>query len=97
MVFPQGIPVTMVDGKSGKAHDVSPVSRLPAQAPGDELDAESTKAEGGLSSEAGVMEEQARQVRPLNDGENLLKAAPATLPIDDKAIYHSTDGKESTE
>jgi hypothetical protein len=32
----------------------------------------SSKAEGGLASEAGIMKEQARHVRPLNDGGNLL-------------------------
>jgi hypothetical protein len=41
------------------------------------LDAPSTKAEAGLYSEAGVIEEQARQVRPLQVGENLLKGKSA--------------------
>ena len=48
--------------------------------PHEELDAASTKAEGGLSSEAGVIEEQARQAQPLKDRENLLKAPLALLP-----------------
>jgi hypothetical protein len=42
----------------------------------------STKAEAGLYSgfyrEAIVIEEQAREVRPLPDGENLLAAAAGT-------------------
>ena len=40
--------------------------------PAEGMDAVSTKAEGGLSSEAGVLEEQARQAKPLDDEENLL-------------------------
>jgi len=35
----------------------------------------STKAEAGLSSEAAVIEEQARRSKPLDEGENLLKGA----------------------
>lgn len=94
VVFPQGIPVTMFDGKQGETHDVSPVNRLPAQPRRDELDTPSTKAEGGLVSEADVIKDQARQVRPLNDGENLLKAASATPPVDALATEHSANGME---
>ena len=94
VVFPQGIPVTMLDGKPEETHDVGPVKRLPAQPPHDELDAASTKAEGGLSSEAGVIKEQARQVQPLNDGENLLKGPSGTPPADEKATNHGDNGKE---
>jgi len=71
VVFPKGIPITMVDGKPETRQD-SPVPRLPLQTPHEECEVASTKAEGGLASEAGVIEEQARKVRPLNDGENLL-------------------------
>lgn len=75
VVFPQGVPVTMLEGKPGETHDLGPVKRFPAPLPREELDAPSTKAEGGLSSEAGVIEEQARQVQPLKDEENLLRVA----------------------
>ncbi|HEY1067201.1 MAG TPA: hypothetical protein VGE52_13865, partial [Pirellulales bacterium] len=36
-------------------------------------DAVATKAEGGLSSEAGSLKEQARNSQPLDDRENLLR------------------------
>ena len=85
VIFPQGIPVTMLDRKPGATHDVGPVKRLPAQPPRDEPDAASTQAEGGLSSEAGMINAQARQVQPLNEGENLLKAPSGTPPAHEKA------------
>ncbi|MDP3231887.1 MAG: hypothetical protein Q8N26_03855 [Myxococcales bacterium] len=55
--------------------------QLPVR-PGRGPDVASTKAEGGLASEAGMIKEQARHVQPLNDGENLLKAPPSTPPVD---------------
>ncbi|MGE3777303.1 MAG: mechanosensitive ion channel domain-containing protein [Pirellulaceae bacterium] len=76
VVFPQGIPVTMQDRKPGESHEIATDKRLPTQLPREELDVASTEAEGGLSSEAGVIGDQARQVKPLNDGENLLKSVP---------------------
>jgi hypothetical protein len=36
VVFPQGVPVTIIDGKPEGTHDVGPVKRLPAQPPRDE-------------------------------------------------------------
>ncbi len=87
VIFPQGIPVTMLHGKPDETKQIEPVQQNPAQPPTDELDAASTKAEGGLSSEAGVIKEQARHVRPLNDGENLLKAPPS--------VAQGTQGKGS--
>ncbi|TWT32057.1 hypothetical protein Enr8_39830 [Blastopirellula retiformator] len=41
--------------------------------PTDDLAETATKAEGGLTSEACVIEEQARLIEPLQSGENLLK------------------------
>jgi small conductance mechanosensitive channel len=95
VVFPRGIPITMLDGKPEGTPDVRPGKRLPAQPPHDESGEPSTKAEGGLSSEAGVIKEQARQVQPLNDGENLLKAASATPPALEKVNSHGDTGKET--
>lgn len=89
IIFPQGIPVTMLEGQPGGTHDGRPIKRLPAPPPRDEPDVPSTQAEGGLSSEAGVIKEQARQVQPLNDGENLL-----IPPTDEKARNHGDDGNE---
>lgn len=85
IVFPKGVHVTMEDGKPKATRAVAPVERLPAKPPREESDVASTMAEGGLASEAGIIKEQARQVQPLNDGENLLKGSSGKLPVDDKA------------
>ena len=96
VVFPQGIPVTMLHGKSGDRHDSGPLQRrTPAQPPTAELDATSTKAEGGLSSEADVINEQARQVKPLNDGENLLKVGSVPRAADKMITSPGTRKNES--
>ena len=92
VVFPQGIPVTMLNGKPGETHDIGPVKRLPAQPPREELATASTKAEGGLSSEAVVIKEQARQVKPLNDGENLLKVPSGAPPAAEQGKNHGDIG-----
>ena len=76
VVFPQGIPVTMLDGKPADVRGAMPGNRLPGQSLHDKRDdAVSTKAEAGLYSEAVVIEEQARQAQPLKNGENLLPVA----------------------
>lgn len=74
MVFPQGVPVTLLDGKPTTVHGAIAGERLPAPSRQEEIDAVSTKAEAGLYSEAVVIEEQARQAQALKDGENLLPA-----------------------
>jgi len=95
IVFPRGIPITMLDGKPDGTSDVGPRKRLPAQLPHNGPDEVSTKAEGGLSSEASVIKEQARQVQPLNDGENLLKASSGTPPAGEKLKNQGVNGKET--
>jgi len=75
VVFPQGVPVTLLEGKPAKAHEPGPKKNLHAESPAAKLGAASTEAEAGLYSEAGVIEEQARQVQPLKSGENLLQDA----------------------
>lgn len=76
VVFPQGIPVTMLERKP----PLSPVAKTEAQlrAAGSsvEMDVVATQAEGGLDSEAGVLDEQVRHTKPLREGENLLPKAP---------------------
>ncbi len=84
IVFPNGIPVTVLDSQ--------PTDRLGAQPgykPGNERGSESTdedtasvstKAEAGLYSEAVVIEEQARKAQPLQAAENLLPAASRLPP-----------------
>lgn len=74
VIFPQGIPVTMLDRKLTDAGAVAGDRPHLIQPSHQEHDAPSTKAEGGLSSEANVIKEQARQGRPLNEGDNLLKS-----------------------
>jgi small conductance mechanosensitive channel len=79
VVFPQGIPVTMLEGKPTEAHAAAQKKRFSAEARHEELDVVSTKAEAGLYSEATVIEEQARQAQPLKEGENLLPGASITV------------------
>ncbi len=76
VVFPQGIPITMLDGKSEGPPVAQAEEQRPTEGPSEEPDVVSTNAEGGLQSEAGVLDEQARQAQPLRDGENLLPKAP---------------------
>ncbi len=71
VVFPQGIPVTMIEAKPH--HEPEP--SVP-----DASDAASTQAEGGLASEAGVIEEQARQAQPMKEQDDLLKDPPSSPP-----------------
>ena len=78
IVFPHGIPVTVLDGKLADAHGAMPEKGLPPESRHEELAAVSTKAEAGLYSEAVVIEEQARQAQPLKSVENLLPAASGT-------------------
>ncbi|CAN5892240.1 mechanosensitive ion channel family protein [soil metagenome] len=72
VVFPQSVPVIMVDGKQATAPAV------PQPVPSEPDDSVSTKAEAGLSSEAATLHEQARRARPPEQGENLLsRPAPS--------------------
>jgi len=76
VVFPKGIPVTMLKTESDKTHHVASSRASNTIHVPEEPDTVSTKAEAGLSSEAVEIEEQARQAQPLNKGENLLQSAP---------------------
>lgn len=87
VIFPQGIPVTMLDRQPG-TQNLGPVRRSPVQAPRDELDVPATQAEGGLSSEASVIKEQARHAQLLSDEENLLPVPSGTSRADSKAKNH---------
>lgn len=75
IIFPQGVPVTLID-QAGAAAAVAGAAGLqrqrPAAPPPEGPDAVSTQAEAGLYSEAVVIEAQARQAQPLKGGENLL-------------------------
>jgi small conductance mechanosensitive channel len=73
VVFPEGIPISLIGGQIEMSPGVEPAARLAAARPASQAEEVSTKSEGDLSSEAGVIEEQASNVRPLRNEENLLK------------------------
>ncbi|MBN2250390.1 MAG: hypothetical protein JW682_08630, partial [Campylobacterales bacterium] len=79
VIFPQGIPVTMYEGRPAEAQTDTQGKRFSAEARHAERDVVSTKAEAGLYSEATAIEEQARQAQPLKAGENLLPDASQTV------------------
>jgi len=72
MIFPQGVSVRLLepDGVE-KAGAAAPEPAKPR--PSDESGSVSTEAEAGLRSEAEEIQEQARQSRQPEEGENLLK------------------------
>ena len=72
VVFPQGIPITMLEREPAAASGERPATAPPPGAPQDQQAEVSTKAEAGLYSEAAVIEDQARQAQQLQVGENLL-------------------------
>jgi small conductance mechanosensitive channel len=79
LVFPRGVSVTVLHGKSDESPILTKTKPTRSEPKLDEIDAVSTRAEGGLNSEAAVIQEQARKVQPLKEKENLLEtpAAPA--------------------
>jgi len=74
VVFPSGIPVTLLDGKQQATQEGESLKSSGELPRSKGVDAISTKAEAGLSNEAGVLEEQARQSKLVDEGENLLGA-----------------------
>jgi len=98
VVFPNGVPFTMLEGLPAKTHGAGSVRQLPSvESPAAELDAPSTEAEAGLYSEAGVIEEQARQVQPLKSAENLLQDAPGVESTTGREPRRSDKGKDIAE
>ncbi len=75
MIFPQGVPVHMIETDNTK-NDTPGKPQKPSSAPPIESDDVSTRAEGGLRSEAEEIESQAKQSRTPESGENLLKSDP---------------------
>ena len=71
VIFPQGVPVTSAE--TSRTGAKAKERAIPASPP-EPTKAVSTKAEAGLSSEAGALEEQARKAQPLKEKENLLSA-----------------------
>lgn len=75
IIFPAGVPVTLSDHRNGSdaATGAEPTRERPAPTPSS--DPVATPAEAGLSTDADVLEQQARQVKPLDNAENLLRPA----------------------
>jgi small conductance mechanosensitive channel len=90
VVFPRGVPVTLEerDGAARRGEpSASPAPARPERAvdPGSAgEEAVSTRAEGGLRSEADKIEEQARHGKPLDEDENLLVADGGAKPASGK-------------
>jgi len=80
VVFPRGVPVTLLDGKSDATQEGGSLKSSGELPRSDGLDAVSTEAEAGLSNEAGLLEEQARQAKMVDEGENLLGATTSVRP-----------------
>jgi small-conductance mechanosensitive channel len=72
ILFPKGVPVTMVNGQLEDQSQLAPARRIAESRAEEPADAE-TEAEGGLSSEAKVLQAQAKQTQPLEREENLLQ------------------------
>lgn len=83
IVFPQGVPVTMLDRVQDSLHSEKPARKPTQDTADDRPEAVSTKAEAGLYSEAEVIEDQAKKVQPAKDEENLLQT-PAERHAGDK-------------
>lgn len=76
VIFPHGVPVTTLEHTLQEARPGLVDERRPAESTTG-TDAASTKAEAGLSSDAAVIEQQARHVEPLKHAENLLRNSAA--------------------
>jgi len=75
LIFPTGLTISVLRGEQNETKLNSETRPAPT-APNEPPDSVSTQAEGGLDSEAGAIEQQARKVEPLKEKENLLDAAP---------------------
>lgn len=75
VIFPSGVPVTLLDAKQEKLQEPealkSTTPKKPQPLKG--LDEVSTKAEAGFSSDADELGQQAGQAKSLDEGENLLR------------------------
>lgn len=77
VIFPRGIGVTMASQASGA---VQVEASAPAGGPDLRPEAVVTPAEGGLSSEADTLKEQAQQARQPDEQEDLLRGGPTAPP-----------------
>jgi len=72
LIFPNGVPVRIIEPEKLEERHPGSIQTRVFQAL-EESDRVSTDAEGGLRSEAGEIQEQARQSRTPEEGQNLLK------------------------
>ncbi len=86
VIFPNGVPVTMIEDKPEAKKDAGSSVKAASASPHIDSDAVSTEAETGLHSEAGVIKEQALEAQPLHEAENFLPATPDPPPA---AAKHS--------
>ncbi|MAU10410.1 MAG: mechanosensitive ion channel protein MscS [Anaerolineaceae bacterium] len=77
MIFPQGVPVKIIQGEQSAVDYPVQMPRIPTQPPLED-DTVSTSAEGGLRSEAREIEQQAKKSRSPESGENLLSPETST-------------------
>lgn len=79
VIFPQGVPMTMVSepAPAARRETIAPAQPERSNPP---PEAVATAAEGGLSSEASTLDEQARQARPSDTAENLLRGDSKAKP-----------------
>lgn len=83
IIFPAGVPVTLSDDRAERHPSASPAQATQRRAsmpsaPAGDSDPIATPAEAGLSSDAATIEQQARQVKPLDNAENLLRPSGDT-------------------
>ncbi|MBA4131992.1 MAG: hypothetical protein C0519_11270 [Hyphomicrobium sp.] len=93
VIFPHGVPVTMLAGKQELTPRSRPV-KSPFRLPAKEVDTPSTRAEGGLASDADMIKEQARNSQPLNLGENLLEASSSSSSAANARTKHGDHREE---
>lgn len=74
LIFPEGVILRQDEGDGGRP--AAPAARRPALSSTKEPANVSTDAEAGLRSEAGEIEQQARDARSPEEGENLLDPSP---------------------
>lgn len=79
VIFPRGIPITMLPAPSTGAEREAAVP-TPAARADRTPEAVITAAEGGLSSEAEALDEQARHAQTPDSPENLLRGGSSTKP-----------------
>ena len=82
VVFPQGVPVTMLQAPQPDAQDADQTSPpdTPQHPSSEEPEQISTPAEAGFASDADALEAQARLAKPLDQHANLLQPQPPDPP-----------------